>query len=165
MRCAAIRPPIHCRIVDEYYPDAARYPSTCYLGVASLDGGCLVRVDAIATTSADRGAFITPGVPLARGAKSHGMRVGDVADRPVQPGHQVVRLAEEIVVGPLADVAGDLLACERLLHDPVGRRHLEQVGPGRDSLRQGGAQVVLSLGQRASTGTAGAGDPNRGETS
>jgi len=66
------------RIVDAYFPDPARYPAICYLGVAALDGGCLVRVDAIATTSADRGAFTTPGVPLARGAKSHGMRVGDL---------------------------------------------------------------------------------------
>src|SRR4051812_12945758 len=49
------------RTVDEYFPDPARYPATCYLGVASLDGGCLVRVDAIATTNADRGGFVRRG--------------------------------------------------------------------------------------------------------
>jgi 2-iminobutanoate/2-iminopropanoate deaminase len=66
------------RVLDEYYPDPARYPATCYLGVSSLDGGCLVRVDAIATTSGDRNAFTAPGVPLGRGVRNHGMRVGDL---------------------------------------------------------------------------------------
>ncbi len=65
-------------VLDEYFADPARYPATCYLGVSSLDGGCVVRVDAIATSSADRAAFTAPGVPLAGGARCHGVRVGDL---------------------------------------------------------------------------------------
>jgi 2-iminobutanoate/2-iminopropanoate deaminase len=66
------------RVVSEHFADAARYPATTYLGVSSLDGGCAVRVDAIATTSAARDTFTDPGVPLAAGARCHGVRVGDL---------------------------------------------------------------------------------------
>lgn len=66
-------------ILDSYFPDAQRaYPAICFLGTTGLDGGCAVRMDAIATTSADRGQIVAPGVPLGLGNRCHGVRVGDL---------------------------------------------------------------------------------------
>ena len=38
-----------------------------------LDGECVVRLDAIASSSPERRAIIVPGVPLARGVRVHGV--------------------------------------------------------------------------------------------
>ena len=64
------------RVVDQYFPDPQRYPATCYLGVAGLDGDCVVRLDAVAYAGGDRSPIAAPGIPLARGARTHGVRAG-----------------------------------------------------------------------------------------
>jgi 2-iminobutanoate/2-iminopropanoate deaminase len=66
------------RVVDEHFPDASRYPATCYLGVSGLEGECVVRLDAVAYSGGTRSPIAAPGVPLARGARTHGVRVGDL---------------------------------------------------------------------------------------
>jgi 2-iminobutanoate/2-iminopropanoate deaminase len=66
-------------VLDERFPDPQRYPAVTYLGVAGLDGGCVVRLDAVASASPDRRAITAPGVPLARGARVHGVRAGGLA--------------------------------------------------------------------------------------
>jgi 2-iminobutanoate/2-iminopropanoate deaminase len=66
------------RVLDRYFPEPARYPATTFLGVAGLDGGCAVRLDAVATAGAQRSAFRAAGAPLARGARTHGVRAGDL---------------------------------------------------------------------------------------
>jgi 2-iminobutanoate/2-iminopropanoate deaminase len=53
------------------------YPATTILGVAGLEGGCRVRMDAVATSSRDRGAFQLTGLPLTLGNHCHGVRVGN----------------------------------------------------------------------------------------
>jgi 2-iminobutanoate/2-iminopropanoate deaminase len=53
------------------------YPATTLVGVAGLEGGWRVRIDAIATSSRDREAFRLRDLPLARGSRCHGVRVGN----------------------------------------------------------------------------------------
>jgi 2-iminobutanoate/2-iminopropanoate deaminase len=53
------------------------YPATTLIGVSGLEGGCRIRMDAIATPSRDRGAFRLKNLPLARGSRCHGVRVGN----------------------------------------------------------------------------------------
>ncbi len=53
------------------------YPATTLVGVAGLDGGCRVRMDAIATSSRDREAFHLTDLSLALGSRCHGVRVGN----------------------------------------------------------------------------------------
>src|SRR4030095_11076487 len=53
------------------------YPATTLVGVAGLEGGCRVRMDAIATSSRDREAFRLTDLSLARGSRCHGVRVGN----------------------------------------------------------------------------------------
>src|SRR5262245_62088130 len=57
--------------------NGACYPATTILGVAGLEGGCRVRMDAVATSSRDREAFHLTGLPLTLGSRCHGVRVGD----------------------------------------------------------------------------------------
>jgi len=52
-------------------------PATTLLGVAGLEGGCRVRMDAIATSSRDRTALRLTDLPLAPGSRCHGVRVGN----------------------------------------------------------------------------------------
>jgi 2-iminobutanoate/2-iminopropanoate deaminase len=52
-------------------------PATTLVGVAGLEGGCRVRIDAIATSSRDREAFRLMDLPLALGSRCHGARVGN----------------------------------------------------------------------------------------
>jgi 2-iminobutanoate/2-iminopropanoate deaminase len=66
------------RVLDERFPDPARYPATTFLGVAGLDGGCTVRLDAVASADPRRAPISAPDVPLARGARTHGVRAGDL---------------------------------------------------------------------------------------
>ena len=56
--------------------NAESYPATTLVGVAGLEGGCRVRIDAIATSSRDREALRLRDLPLARGCCWHGTRVG-----------------------------------------------------------------------------------------
>ena len=51
------------------------YPATTLVGVAGLEGGCAVRMDAIATSSRDREALRLTGLPLTLGNRCHGGRV------------------------------------------------------------------------------------------
>ena len=75
-----------------HYPDAVQvaqvleasfgksvdsYPATTLVGVAGLEGGCRVRMDAIATSSRDRTALRLPDLPIAPGSRCHGVRVGN----------------------------------------------------------------------------------------
>jgi 2-iminobutanoate/2-iminopropanoate deaminase len=53
------------------------YPAMTLLGVAGLEGGCRVRMDAIATSSRDRTALRLPDLPVAPGSRCHGVRVGN----------------------------------------------------------------------------------------
>jgi 2-iminobutanoate/2-iminopropanoate deaminase len=57
--------------------DAKHFPAITLLGVAGLDGGCGVRMDAIATSSRDRESFRLRELPLAQGSLCHGVRVGN----------------------------------------------------------------------------------------
>jgi 2-iminobutanoate/2-iminopropanoate deaminase len=52
-------------------------PATALLGIAALEDGCRVRMDAIATSTRERQYFRLPDLPLARGNRCHGVRVGD----------------------------------------------------------------------------------------
>jgi 2-iminobutanoate/2-iminopropanoate deaminase len=53
------------------------YPATTLVGVAGLEGGCRVRMDAVATSSRDREAFHLTDLSLALGSRFHGIRVGN----------------------------------------------------------------------------------------
>jgi enamine deaminase RidA (YjgF/YER057c/UK114 family) len=67
------------RLIESYFPDPKNaYPATCFIGVMSLDGGCVIRMDAIGTNSADRAQINVPGVPYGPGSRCHGVRVGDL---------------------------------------------------------------------------------------
>ncbi|MGH7855043.1 MAG: RidA family protein [Candidatus Binatia bacterium] len=55
--------------------DPKMYPAITFVGVAGLDGGCRVRMDAIATSSRDRESFRLSELPLAQGSLCHGVRV------------------------------------------------------------------------------------------
>jgi len=64
-------------------------PAVSFVGVCGLDGGCYVRMDAVATTNEDRQTIRRADLPLSIGAGCHGIRVGnflflagvDAADR------------------------------------------------------------------------------------
>jgi 2-iminobutanoate/2-iminopropanoate deaminase len=53
------------------------YPATTLVGVAGLEGGCRVRMDAVATSSRDRTELQLTDLPLAPGNRCHGVRVGN----------------------------------------------------------------------------------------
>ena len=55
-----------------------RAPATCFLGMSTLNPGRLVRMDAIASTIADRAQIVAKDVPLALGSSVHAVRVGDL---------------------------------------------------------------------------------------
>lgn len=52
-------------------------PAVNFVGVNGLDGGCRVRMDAIATSSEDREILRIADLPLSIGAGCHGVRIGD----------------------------------------------------------------------------------------
>ncbi len=67
------------RVLDEHFPNPGRVcPAVSLVGVTGLDAGCAVRMDAIASDSPNRGQLGSPGVPLARGVRSHGVRSGEL---------------------------------------------------------------------------------------
>jgi 2-iminobutanoate/2-iminopropanoate deaminase len=53
-------------------------PAVNFVGVGALEGGCRVRMDAIATASEDRESIHIAKLPLSIGAGCHGVRVGDL---------------------------------------------------------------------------------------
>ena len=57
--------------------DSRTLPAVTLVGIAGLEAGCNVRIDAIATTSRDRESFRHPDIPLAEGSLCHGVRVGN----------------------------------------------------------------------------------------
>jgi 2-iminobutanoate/2-iminopropanoate deaminase len=57
--------------------DSKNRPAITLVGIAGLEPGCDVRMDAIATTSNDRESFRFQDLPLAQGALCHGVRVGN----------------------------------------------------------------------------------------
>ena len=66
-------------VLDDVFPHANKwYPATTILGVMGLDGGCRVRVDAVATANPDREKIFAADVPLPAGARCHGVRVGEL---------------------------------------------------------------------------------------
>jgi len=67
-----------CEALDAAFgKDSERRPATTLVGIAALEDGCRVRMDAIATSTRDRQYFRLPELPLARGSRCHGVRVGD----------------------------------------------------------------------------------------
>lgn len=58
--------------------DPKNLPAVTFIGVADLDAGCRVRMDAIATMSRDRESFRVKDLPLAEGSLCHGVRVGNL---------------------------------------------------------------------------------------
>ena len=53
------------------------YPATTLVGIAGLERGCRVRMDAVATSSRDRESSQLNDLPLALGSRCHGVRVGN----------------------------------------------------------------------------------------
>jgi 2-iminobutanoate/2-iminopropanoate deaminase len=53
-------------------------PAVNFVGVCGLEGGCRVRMDAVATTSEDRETIRIADLPLSIGAGCHAVRVGDL---------------------------------------------------------------------------------------
>jgi enamine deaminase RidA (YjgF/YER057c/UK114 family) len=57
--------------------NADSYPATTLIGVSGLEGGCRIRMNAIATSSRDREAFRLTDLSLPLGSRCHGVRVGN----------------------------------------------------------------------------------------
>jgi 2-iminobutanoate/2-iminopropanoate deaminase len=53
-------------------------PAINFVGVCGLDGACRLRMDALATTNNDRETILISDLPLSKGARCHGVRVGDL---------------------------------------------------------------------------------------
>ena len=64
-------------LASSFGKDSKNLPAITLVGIAGLDAGCRVRMDAIATTSQDRESFRLNDLPLAQGALCHGARVGN----------------------------------------------------------------------------------------
>ncbi len=67
-----------CEVLDAAFgKDGETRPAATLVGIAGLDGNCRVRMDAIATATGDRQYFHLRELPLARGSRCHGVRVGN----------------------------------------------------------------------------------------
>jgi 2-iminobutanoate/2-iminopropanoate deaminase len=64
-------------IADAFGKKTQNYPAITLVGVSGLEAGCLVRMDAIATSSKERASFHLKELPLAQASLCHGVRVGD----------------------------------------------------------------------------------------
>ena len=67
-------------VLDAAFPNPKKaYPATTFLGVMGLEGGCRVRLDAVAASSPEREQILVPDVPFALGNRCHGVsqRRGD----------------------------------------------------------------------------------------
>ena len=65
-------------LADAFGGAAENIPAITLVGIAGLEAGCRVRMDAIATTSRDRESFRHEGIPLGHGSLCHGVRVGNL---------------------------------------------------------------------------------------
>jgi len=64
------------KLLSEAFGNALKnVPAITLVGIAGLDSGCRVRMDAIATASRDRESFRLSELPLAQGSLCHGVRV------------------------------------------------------------------------------------------
>ena len=71
--------PAVARLVQTAFPLPECAPATCFIGVSKLNPtGCLVRMDAIATTITDRAQIVVPGLPSSLGSSVLAVRVGDL---------------------------------------------------------------------------------------
>ncbi len=67
------------RLVQAAFRRPEQAPATCFIGVSKLDPpGRLVRMDAIATTLANRAQIVVPDLPPPLGSSVHAVRVGDL---------------------------------------------------------------------------------------
>ena len=65
-------------LASAFRSEPRNLPAVTLIGVADLEAGCRVRMDAIATTSRDRESFRLSDLPLAEGSLCHGARVGNL---------------------------------------------------------------------------------------
>jgi enamine deaminase RidA (YjgF/YER057c/UK114 family) len=65
-------------LAEAFGSHARNPPAVTLVGVAGLDAGCRVRLDAIATMQRDRESFRLNDLPLMQGSLCHGVRVGDL---------------------------------------------------------------------------------------
>ena len=67
------------KVLESAFPHPEKAcPATTFLGVAGLEGGSRVRMDAVATSSPDREQICISDLPFALGNRCHGVRVGDL---------------------------------------------------------------------------------------
>ena len=64
-------------LADAFGKNSQNYPAITLVGIAGLESGCRVRMDAIATSNRNRRSFRHKDLPLAQGSLCHGVRVGD----------------------------------------------------------------------------------------
>jgi 2-iminobutanoate/2-iminopropanoate deaminase len=64
-------------LANTFGENSRNSPAITLVGIAGLEAGCRVRMDAIATSSRDRRAVNHSDLPLAQGSLCHGVRVGD----------------------------------------------------------------------------------------
>jgi len=64
-------------LADAFAKSGPNCPAITLVGIAGLEAGCRVRMDAIATSSRDRRSFRHKDLPLAQGSLCHGVRVSD----------------------------------------------------------------------------------------
>ena len=65
-------------LAGAFASNPTNFPAITLIGIAGLEGGCRVRIDATATTSHDRESFRHKDIPLAQGSLCHGVRVGNL---------------------------------------------------------------------------------------
>lgn len=125
-------------------------PAVNFVGVCGLEGGCRVRLDAIATTSEDRETIRIANFPLSIGAGCHGVRVGnffflsgvDAADSNgrISAAHSIqvqtteVLMRLEKILGQQQLALGNL--CRTFMFMP-GARHRPGYGEARKRVYQG----------------------------
>ena len=70
--------PVVAQVLEgSFGKSAENYPATTLIGVASLEEGCRIRMDAIATSSRDRTTLRLADLPFGIGSRCHGVRVGN----------------------------------------------------------------------------------------
>jgi 2-iminobutanoate/2-iminopropanoate deaminase len=64
-------------LANAFGGNSQNYPAITLVGIAGLEAGCRVRMDAIATSSRDRRSLRLEDLPLAQGSLCHAVRVDD----------------------------------------------------------------------------------------
>jgi 2-iminobutanoate/2-iminopropanoate deaminase len=64
-------------LADAFGKNKQNYPAISLVGIAGLEAGCRIRMDAIVTSNRHRRPLRHNEVPLAQGSLCHGVRVGD----------------------------------------------------------------------------------------